>query len=475
MKIIESKSNEYVYDHELDIWISAENTKYLYNFNRKGVIKVKDGKLIFGSFTKNKTKNFKIEDSSDGYIYDTIGEINDPNYELSLNSGIYYNKNNKKSRELFNVKNVIGEYSIKKRYRCNYRMEEYIKASEEFKSKRLYNINPKLRQRIKAPINNLYKVGIEYETSGGMIPEAYTLQAGMIPVLDGSLRRDGYIAHEYATVPMEIVRNAYRMIDYQTKLLKRFCNKSINESMHVHVSGFYINKYNIISIYKTIVALQNELYELFPIQMRNTGSFKQSGMNYCSPLRKITFSGDYEQDYKKIYNYLINGNINDDVNILPFGSEHPSDPDNSRKWQVRQRYKIVNMIPAIFGSSKTVEFRIHTPTFNRDKIYAWINIIISIIDYAVLNSVEIVDNKKYPKLILKKVISDMYDKSEDAGYFDYMYGMDDYKDKDKNDLLKYIENRKKIMKIAEKKGDSIGIVDIEYDSTLGIKFGTDEE
>ena len=65
---------------------------------------------------------------------------------------------------------------------------------------------------------------------------------------------------------------------------------------------------------------------------------------------------------------------------------HPLDGDNEHKWQISPRYKWVNLVNLCFKKTgKTVEFRIHTPTSNKEKIINWMFICAGLLKYTIAN------------------------------------------------------------------------------------------
>mgnify|MGYP000978013104 CR=1 FL=1 len=73
--------------------------------------------------------------------------------------------------------------------------------------------------------------------------------------------------------------------------------------------------------------------------------------------------------FEPIFQFLSMGHTFKEFdNDLSNVTEHPSDPRGNSKWYVKSRYRWVNMIPLLFGNKETVEFRIHTPTYDIDKI-----------------------------------------------------------------------------------------------------------
>jgi hypothetical protein len=60
-------------------------------------------------------------------------------------------------------------------------------------------------------------------------------------------------------------------------------------------------------------------------------------------------------------------------------------------------YYAVNLIPIIFGNKKTVEFRIHTPTYDISKIMLFIMMQSSVINFTIRNSQRILQDPRFLK------------------------------------------------------------------------------
>ena len=75
----------------------------------------------------------------------------------------------------------------------------------------------------------------------------------------------------------------------------------------------------------------------------------------------------------------------------------------SQKWQRKNRYYWINLMNTLFSTRNTVEFRLHTPTVNSQKIINWLFICNAIARYAILNSREILTSTK--KITLESVLN----------------------------------------------------------------------
>jgi hypothetical protein len=90
-----------------------------------------------------------------------------------------------------------------------------------------------------------------------------------------------------------------------------------------------------------------------------------------------------KKDFRVLFEYLSMGNRYSRYNSdLSYVDSHPNDPGHSSKWNIHTRYHWVNLIPIIFGNKETIEFRIHTPTYDFTKIFNFIVLCSFIINYA---------------------------------------------------------------------------------------------
>lgn len=298
----------------------------------RGIVRINEkGKFVMGNFGRNSQINYPLI-ARDGTMKITRGAIDHKNYTLSKNFGGYFYNKDADNVRTYTEGGVKGTYSVKTDYSIGYRLKEF----QDYSRKNPIDSSERLfYERLDA-----VSVGIEYESAEGMIPEPLCFENRMVPVKDGSLRRNEFEAFEYATIPMASY-NMYTLIKKQCEVLKTFCKKSNNEAIHVHVGcdtrGGKPTYEQALSIYKVAIAVQDELYEMVPLGMRNTGEWKRTGTNYCSPLKKFALNGTVDQDYKKLFNYLTSGHP-DNSNFDPtIGQPHPNDRAGRQKWNIGAR------------------------------------------------------------------------------------------------------------------------------------------
>lgn len=271
------------------------------------------------------------------------------------------------------------------------------------------------------------------------------MQAGLIPVKDGSLRnKDGTQPYEYATI-IHKGKNGMQAISKQCDLLNKYCTQSHFNSLHIHIGGIEISKEYVVTLYSIIKYIQKELFELFPESLKSTRTFKQR--DYTNPIRRIRFlPKDIDGNFDLIYKHL---GMQDNLKFNGFNAKHPKDPEGTHKWDVHSRYSIVNLVPLLFGPNGTTEFRIHTSTFNKDKVVNWLFITSAICQYAFDNKGKIT----FSKLRLSHIIKNVYTNNMLNSY-----------------LLAYIKYRKKLMIEHKIQLDTIGKFDVESDNINNFNY-----
>lgn len=304
---------------------------------------------------------------------------------------------------------------------------------------------------------------VEYETFDGYIPEYRIFNAGLIPLRDGSLRHNDIQPYEYATIPMQ-GKDALGYIEKQCKLLNIHCSLDAGQSsLHVHQGMHPLTFEYVVAYYSLILSIQDELYSLFPDYIRH--SFELKGKDYCNSLptfkelenyfnngnNPISLEDKVKEKFIYIYYFLCHNNIYGTINAHKeeyfFKNGHPADPDNRRKWGVDKRYYLVNFIPLLFNNKRTIEWRMHTPTFNYYKIKYYLMLIEATAKFVDNHSKDIItENNKYT---LKDIISD---------YWDY---------RNSDILNKYFEYRKKNYTKYNIKGNKkVDLPELKEDSTF---------
>ena len=305
------------------------------------------------------------------------------NWEERLFDGEFYPKGDLPVKEFSKIKSVPREVKNTLPYNAS---EELKKASKIYSAR----FDPKVYDKGVASYPQVlggYTYGFEFETTKGIIPNRICNKLGLIPLRDGSI--DGI---EYATIPLAGKNGIQTIIESCAELEKR---TTFNDdcSLHIHIGGMPRTETFFIALTKILCNVQEEMYEMFPFYTR--GGFNLKKKDYTAPLPAVELmtrinssidkksSADVNANFQHVFEFLSMGHKYTDYgcnlkNVL----SHPSDPGGTSKWYVKSRYRWVNMIPLLFGNKKTIEFRIHTPTYDPNKIIFFAIMCASIIDAA---------------------------------------------------------------------------------------------
>ena len=276
-----------------------------------------------------------------------------------------------------------------------------------------------------------YSFGFEFETSGGNIPLEELYRTGLMPLRDGSIS-----GHEYTTIPL-VGDFGLSVLESQINLLNKYTIIDKECSMHIHLGGYPISEKAIMSAYLMAVNLEHEIGTLFPRYIFETHNYKAKGKDYCKQLYGASSINDIYKILSAGYYKTFGGD---------FTLNHPSDSGDQQKWNIEYRYYWFNLINMMFKNhGKTIEFRIHTPTHNADKIYAWLLITSAILKYAEENIPEVLDRDR------------AYDLS-------YIIKKSEYPLELQTILLEYINWRESFCKEMDRVGDYAGISEILNDS-----------
>jgi hypothetical protein len=238
--------------------------------------------------------------------------------------------------------------------------------------------------------------------------------------------------------------------------LKHCCNllteyTEINHkcSTHIHIGGYNQTKDIVISMYLVAKKIESEIFKLFPKGYEDTSSFK--GKNYCGklPTFNINEKNSTDEAFFSIYDWL-----SGDAKEYPFEGfsehNHPSDPGDNSKWYIESRYVWLNFVSFIWGTRRTMEFRVHPPTTNSTKTINWLFITNAILRYA--DSVSWQSIIKEDKLTLSDILS-----------FSYSERLSNY-------LCAYIEDLKQLRIESDSVSDIKGLKWCKEDPTYEFSY-----
>ena len=411
----------------------------------QGVVDVADGNLIIGYFNNN-TKYSKITDKNgkSHWLYNVEIFNNNKEYRECLSTGNFYHISTLQAWKFNKIEFPNKNYKYSLPYDSKGIIENNLKNYNE-------NYNPEISQNIKnyAPLLENLSFGLEFETTKGHIPDRVLNQYGLIPLRDGSIS-----GIEYVTVPMEGEKGLQCTADILKELKKRTSYSDETCSLHLHLGNIPRTKEFILAFFKVGMKIQDEMFQMFPLYKKYNYHIKNK--NYSAPLPTfeilsqldpIIDSRNIDENFGILYKYLSMGQDFKSVgNNLENVLSHPADPNGNQKWLVKCRYFLYNLVPLIFGNKQTIEFRIHTPTYDVNKILPFIFMNSLIVNFVIRNQKLILNRKNfinsYGLLDILYMQIDQYDIPNRNTFKELMYS--------------YIEIRKNYCESQILKGNIVG-------------------
>ena len=411
----------------------------------QGVVDVADGNLIIGYFNNN-TKYSKITDKNgkSHWLYNVEIFNNNKEYRECLSTGNFYHISTLQAWKFNKIEFPNKNYKYSLPYDSKGIIGNNLKNYNE-------NYNPEISQNIKnyAPLLENLSFGLEFETTKGHIPDRVLNQYGLIPLRDGSIS-----GIEYVTVPMEGEKGLQCTADILKELKKRTSYSDETCSLHLHLGNIPRTKEFILAFFKVGMKIQDEMFQMFPLYKKYNYHIKNK--NYSAPLPTfeilsqldpIIDSRNIDENFGILYKYLSMGQEFKSVgNNLENVLSHPADPNGNQKWLVKCRYFLYNLVPLIFGNKQTIEFRIHTPTYDVNKILPFIFMNSLIVNFVIRNQKLILNRKNfinsYSLLDILYMQIDQYDIPNRNTFKDLMYS--------------YIEVRKNYCERQILKGNIVG-------------------
>jgi hypothetical protein len=435
------EAGQVVYNVEISQYVMKDST--LVN----GIISFQEEGHTLGYFTKT-DKNILV--NTPNGMYEAFSEdllVGNRTYRERLSDGVYYHIDNIDAKEFNRMRIPSQEYKTSLPYDSGHVMEEYLKKYN--------NTEPEISDAVRsyAPILKDYTFGLEFETVAGFIPDRLLNKIGLIPLRDGSIS-----GLEYVTVPMSSEKGLQTAIN-ATRVLSARTRYDITCALHQHIGGVPRTMEFILAFFKATCALQDEIYMMFPLYKKY--NFKLKNKNYAQPypiydlisqMDAVITKDNIKENFNILYTYLSGGveTFNDVGCDLKNVTRHPLDPEGRQKWNIRTRYYIHNLIPLIYGNKTTIEFRIHTPTFDEGKIAAFIFINTLLIDFVVKNTDRILSDRAFmTRYDLSHIIQAQLQVITAGMKIPNINRLRD-------DLLQYVANRKNSTEQQNRNGDIAG-------------------
>jgi hypothetical protein len=417
----------------------AETNQVVYdNFNKKYVPNTASSGLIYGFI------NDKLEV---GYFQKNINcvkvvspdgiknAINDnvflKNYQFreKISDGTYYHISLMKAIDFVKKVKPSADYKHSLPYDSKDVIHNYVDNYEKCYNSSIELNNEKDVLKILKDLS----FGLEFESVRGEIPKHICSRLGLIPLRDGSIE-----GLEYVTIPLQgskgicTIHDVVKELEYRTEY-----NDTC--SFHLHLGNIPRTAGFITAFTKLSLGIQDEIFSMFNLYKKY--NFRYKNKNYSAPfdtfkmlnkLDKNINSKNLIENFNTIFTYLSEGHTlqnygdNGDLSKVNY---HPKDPNGNQKWNIHTRYHIHNMIPLIFGNKQTIEFRIHTPTYDVNKIIGFVLFNAVLVNHTIKHERQILDGS-YTNFNISNILYE-YMESENISYL-FM-----------DNLVKYFNNRKK--------------------------------
>jgi len=386
-----------------------QHTGYIYFDNRikkyiikdkslmvvKGVIGFdKSNNPIFGSFSKKYEKEDLVLVHIDGNTYQCFDNeiFKGTIYKEQLSSGNYYNKYSLDTIEFTDIKHCDLNYKNTLSYDSKGKTNS---ASEYYHS----NYSPKYTEAVKkyGDVAKGLTFGLEFETVKGMVPPRIVKNLGLIPLRDGSVK-----GLEYVTIPLEGKKGVQTIVDTVKQLKKRTLYDETC-ALHLHIGNIPRTEEFFIAAFRVLTVIQDSIFELFPLYKKYNYGVKRKHYTKPLPINSTILKMDgvidnknIKKNFEVLYSFLSMGrSYQNEGGDLSNIHSHPSDPEGTSKWNIKTRYYWVNLIPLLFGNKQTIEFRIHTPTYDINKIMNYFIVCTSIVNFIKNNQNSILSSTNF--------------------------------------------------------------------------------
>jgi hypothetical protein len=362
----------------------------------EGVVKFDGNEAVKGFFDPAKSNLTTIITLLNGERLYAIDETKIPlSYREVISKGEYAHISKYEASDFIKLKSVSQKYKESLSYDSKGITDRY---SENFRR----NYNPKISADIEKYAKSIGDLtfGLEFETVKGVIPDNKLAALPLIPLRDGSIQ-----GLEYVTIPLSGKIGIQAVIDSVKELEKR-TEYDDSCALHLHIGNVPRTPEFITAFYKLISHHQDEMFSMFPLYKKYNFGVKRKSYSKPFPVNLINPQIHPNIDVKNresiiagftpIFDYLA-----ESATFAEYGNDlnnvggHPRDPGGNAKWNINTRYYAVNFIPLIFGNHQTIEFRIHTPTYDIAKILDFLFMCSYLINYTIKNTSKILSNPKF--------------------------------------------------------------------------------
>lgn len=408
-----------IFDYENKTWLPKTSMPELL----RGIVGFENNDPILGYFSRNPYNNVLCNVKKHGKQVALNAEILKENgFFEDVAYCVWYNKSEIDSSTYKKRTTIRNERGFTDR---GYNIEENAKDyADKVTNYANYNISISARNKMFSKFLGDLTFGGEIEISQGNFPENLQNRHGVVICRDGSI--DG--GPELVTIPIAGAKGV-QTLDSISKELENRGEISIACSYHLHIGNVPKEKIFIVPFYILCRKIQNELFTMFPYYKTDPRGVKRK--NYNQKLQKLGIHSlkDVSKEglhaflsdaYTRIFDFLAEGRMSLDQ----FNKKTREHPVN-RKWDRKNRYYWSNLMNMFFTHRHTVEFRLHTPTTNSQKMINWLYMCVAIVKYAERYADEIITANEDATISMKDVLNiyaELYPKDKNARVLsDYLY------------------------------------------------------
>lgn len=390
-----------IYDHR-EMKYVIKNELIIEN----GVVGLENDQLVFGAFNNNLGEKLTSVKDADGKTYVVLNPDIFQGSKVwleNIRNGDFYHRTVIKARDIIIPKVITEDY--KRNFPYSATGEYMQQAIDKYKA---HESDIKVQSMVSSNFHTFegLSYGLEFETTKGMVPQRVLDKLGLMQVRDGSVN-----GMEYVTIPLS-GKTGVQTIANITKELKRRTQYDSSCSLHLHIGGMPRTPEFITALTRVLLHIQDDMFKMFPEYKKGGLGVKRKAYTKPLPVRQLMDGMDRRitkdnllNNFNEIYKYFSMGYNYGDHGKLDEIKSHPADPRGTSKWNIRTRYHWVNLIPLMFTNGKTVEFRLHTPTYDDNKVMNYVAICSAIIKYTMRNEETILSQNNLYNLSLLDVVA----------------------------------------------------------------------
>lgn len=455
-----------VFDEEKKVWVTKN---YAMMNLITGVVGMGfNGKPIMGQFSPNPYANIRTRLNGGIGMFATVMNpdiLTENGFVEDISCDTWYQRKDLSNSDFLQINSIrnVNNYGKK-----GYNIEDNsVEALEKTTLYEKYPIALSKDVRRYSRFLNDTTFGLELECSHGFVPDRLQNRMGVVVCRDGSLvDENGYYGPEFTTIPLSGAKGLQNIVNISNELKKRTV---LNEkcSLHIHLGNLPTSRLFLVSLYILSNKIQDEIFAMFPgykVDFKKAGKEK----DYCQKLKPMSmgkianagkedFQSFIDENYTKIFYWLSQNSEGSGYNPSKEWNRKKESHPVSQKWYRKNRYYWVNLMNALFSPRNTIEFRVHTPTVNSQKIINWLFICNAIVRYAIIHSKDILGGKK----ITLSTVLDYYKDTFRVAQAEFL-----------SEYLKaYVKERTEKFAADVAKGDYLSRWDIDEDKTYEFKFG----